>query len=97
MGSVKVRLSAQVQDLIGSLAPESKREMRAGLKQLAQGIGDTKTLQGELAGYNRLRISRWRVIFRYTPGASGPEISCDFAEQRDVVYQMFSALLAEEH
>ena len=55
-----------------------------------------KALEGDLAGYYRLRIRSYRVIFAYrgTKRPGPPEIDCLFCEHRSVVYEAFAAMAA---
>lgn len=93
---MKISASDRVQVWLQTLSPQTKRNIRAGLKLLAHGKGDVKSLQRDLEGYYRLRVGEHRIIFRYTPGKSGPECFCAFAEARDVIYEQFAAILSEE-
>lgn len=78
------------------MSPDAKRRVRAELKLLSKGKGDIKSLQRDLSGFYRIRVGEHRIIFHYTPGKSGPECFCDFAEARDVIYERFAAVLSEE-
>lgn len=93
---MKISASDRVQVWLQTLSPQTRRDLRAGLKLLSQGKGDVKALQRDLDGYYRLRVGAYRIIFRYTSGKSGPECFCTFAEARDVVYEQFAAILTEE-
>ncbi len=70
--------------------------MRDALRGLAQGKGDIRALEQELAGFCRLRVGRYRVVFHYVPAKEGPECFCDYAESRNVIYEHLAALLSEE-
>ena len=52
----KVELSEQVLNFVRSLAPEPRRTLRLGQRGLEQERGDIKQLEGELAGWCRLRV-----------------------------------------
>lgn len=93
---MKISASDRVQVWLQTLSPQTKRNIRAALKLLAQGKGDVKSLQRDLEGYYRLRVGEHRIIFRYTPDKSGTECFCAFAEARDVIYEHFAAILSEE-
>ena len=93
---MKISVSDRVQVWLQTLSPETKRNIRVALKLLAEGKGDVKSLQRNLEGYYRLRVGEHRIIFRFTPGKSGPECFCAFAEARDLVYEQFAAILSEE-
>jgi mRNA-degrading endonuclease RelE of RelBE toxin-antitoxin system len=55
-----------------------------------RGKGDIKGLQGPLEGFCRLRVGGIRIIYRQV---SGHEIHLDYAQTRDVVYEIFERLL----
>lgn len=82
----KVRVREQVKAFVETLAPESRRRIRAGLRKLEIERGDCIALKERLAGCHRLRIGGYRVIFRYLPGKV---IECVFAESRSLVYHLF--------
>jgi len=85
----RVVLSEQVRGYVAALAPEPRRTLRAALDGLPDGRGDLLALEENLAGFWRLRVGRHRVIIAYTETA----IRCLFAEERRLVYEIFSALL----
>lgn len=82
---MKVVLAQQVVDFVQRLPPEPKQRLRRALRELSRERGDIKPLEPPLAGYCRLRIGGYRVVFAY--GSRG-RIECIFAEQRSVVYEL---------
>ena len=60
----KVEISDQVLNFVRSLAPEPRRSLRLALRGLEDERGDIKQLEGDLAGWCRLRVTSYRVIFR---------------------------------
>ena len=92
----KVRVEAQVEEFVKSLAPDPRRRLRQAIKGLAGGRGDIKRLEGNLAGYSRLGIAGCRVLFRERSEHGTRIIDCIFAERRAVVYEIFVRLLAEQ-
>lgn len=60
----KVRVSAQLESFVKSLAPDPRKALRTGIKSLAAGQGDIKHLEGDLAGWSRLRVQTYRVVFK---------------------------------
>ena len=72
------------------MAPEPRRSLRAGLRDLEQDHGDIKQLEGELSGWCRLRVKSYRVIFRYEIEGSQRVARCIFAERRALVYELFA-------
>jgi mRNA interferase RelE/StbE len=89
---MKVELSAQVYDFVRRLAPEPRRQLRDALRGLATEQGDLRPLEGELAGFYRLRAGRYRVIFWYRGRPGERLIRCEFAEERSIVYQLFAEM-----
>ncbi len=92
----EVQWSEQVQHFVNSLAPEPKRKLRLGIRRLAEDRGDIKPLVDELTGYNRLRVGDFRVIYREAFEAGVPVRKCLFAERRDVVYELFRAMVLDD-
>ena len=85
-----VELSEQVLSFVRSLAPEPRRSLRAGLRDLELDRGDIKQLEGELSGWCRLRVKSYRIIFRYEVEHSQRVARCVFAERRELVYELFA-------
>ena len=90
----EVNLSSQVVEFFGQLAPEPRKSLRLALRRLEQERGDIKSLEGKLAGFQRLRSGSHRVIFARKVRNGRPEIDCIFAEHRSLVYEIFTAALA---
>src|ERR1035437_901287 len=76
----KVRVSAQVESFVKSLAPEPRRALRTGIKSLASQQGYIKHLEGDLAGWSRRRVHAYRVVFkeiwRSSPAPSATHEMC---------------------
>jgi mRNA-degrading endonuclease RelE of RelBE toxin-antitoxin system len=87
-----VRLSPQVAAFIRRLAPEPRRRLRQALRNLEQGKGDIKGLEGPLQDYCRLRVGQYRVVLRYGPSQT---VDCVFAERRGIVYEVFADAMIE--
>lgn len=86
----KVEISDQVLDLVRSFAPEPRRSLRLGLRGLEEERGDIEQLEGDLAGWCRLRVKSYRVIFRYEMVETQRVARCVFAERRELVYELFA-------
>lgn len=82
----RVQVRQQVKGFLETLAPESRRRLKAALKDLGDERGDRLALRERLSGYHRLRVGGHRVIFRHLPGRV---IECVFVEERSLVYQLF--------
>ena len=92
----KVRVEAQVEDFVKALAPDPRRRLRLAIRALADGHGDSKALEGSLAGFSRLRLSGYRVIYGEHLERGSRVIDCVFAERRALVYELFTKLLVEQ-
>jgi mRNA-degrading endonuclease RelE of RelBE toxin-antitoxin system len=91
---MRISASNQIAAWLTALPPQTKKRVRAALRSLAKGKGDIKGLQGDLEGFSRLRIGGIRILHRQV---SAREIRLEYANTRDVVYEMFRQLLAEEN
>ena len=92
----EVQWSEQVAQFVASLAPDSKKKLRAGIRSLAEDRGDTKDLVDDLLGYKRLRVGQFRVIYREAFEDGQPVRKCLFAERRNVVYELFSRMVLDD-
>jgi mRNA-degrading endonuclease RelE of RelBE toxin-antitoxin system len=87
---IRVSASEQVAGWVTALPPQTKHRVRLALRDLAEGKGDIKGLQGPLEGFCRLRVGGIRIIYRQV---SSKEIRLDYAQTRDVVYEIFERLM----
>ena len=83
-----LRTAIQVIAFAQRLAPEQRRAVKRALQELRQERGDLRALEGVLAGYYRLRVGKFRLIFAYVPDGS---IEVIFMEERSLVYEVFEA------
>jgi mRNA interferase RelE/StbE len=86
----KVQVREQVWDFAQTLGLENRRTLKRAITALATERGDIRALTDELSGFYRLRVGRFRVIFRYLPGRV---IDCVFVEERKLVYEVFESEL----
>ena len=86
--SFKVKVRPQVWAFATTLGLEHRRAFKRAVVGLAEEKGEIKALGDKLSGYYRLKVSRFRVIFRYTPGRV---IECVFAEERKLIYEIFES------
>ena len=82
---MKVLVSEQILTRLRTIHPEHRRDIRSALRELAKGRGDMKELAGRLSGFYRLRIGRYRVVYRYRD----KHVEAIFLEQRSIVYELF--------
>ena len=87
---MKIEIEQQVLDFIGSLAPEPRRSIGQALRRLAQEKGDIRALEGELEGFYRLRVGRYRIIFCYRRERRSSAIRCIYAAHRNLIYEVFA-------
>ena len=87
---MKVEIEQQVLDFVGSLAPEPRRLIRETLRRLEKEKGDIRALEGELEGFYRLRVGRYRIIFYYRRERRTRQIRCVYAAHRTLIYEVFA-------
>lgn len=87
-------LHPQAEAFLRTLAPEPRARVIKALKALPS--GDTKALEGRLAGYARLRVGGYRIILAERMENGGRTFHCLFAERRPIVYELFEKILAEQ-
>jgi mRNA interferase RelE/StbE len=95
MSPIRVELEQQVVDYIRSLPPEPRRVIRRSLKNLEKEKGDIRALEGDLEGFYRLRVLRYRIIFFYQVQIERKTIRCVYAAPRSIVYEVFAQRLRE--
>ena len=83
----RVVLFAQVKGFVRRLAPEPRQRVRQALDGLAVNRGEITSLEENLEGYQRLRVGKYRILYRY---GEKDEILCVFMEARPTVYQLFA-------
>ena len=87
---MKVEIERQVLNFVGSLAPEPRRLIREALRKLVQEKVDIRALEGELEGFYRLRVGRYRIIFDYRREGRKQAIRCVYAAHRTLIYEVFA-------
>ena len=92
----KVRVSAQLESFVKSLAPDPRKALRTGIKSLAAGQGDIKHLEGDLAGWSRLRVQTYRVVFKEIWKDGHRIVDCVYANRRSMVYDLFKEILRNQ-
>jgi len=91
---MKISASEQVQLWLQGLPPEPRGRVRRALKDLARGRArnlDLRPLRRDLEGFYRLRVGDYRIVYHLEPGR---HIRLDYADIRDVVYDVFRTLRA---
>ena len=83
-----MKFSDQVISALKSLHPDVRRNIRRALDDIEVGKKrDTKRLTNELSAFWRLRVGKYRVIFRPDPDTG--EIIAEFLDLRSSVYESF--------
>jgi mRNA-degrading endonuclease RelE of RelBE toxin-antitoxin system len=90
LSRIKVELEQQVVDFIPSLAPQPRQALRHAVRNLEREEGDIRELEGELEGFCRLRVQRYRIIFLYHVRGKQRIIRCVYAAPRNIVYEIFA-------
>ncbi|MBE7540063.1 MAG: hypothetical protein HS122_16840 [Opitutaceae bacterium] len=83
-----LRVATQIIDFAKRLSPEQRRMVKRALQDLCHERGDLRALEGGLAGYYRLRVGKFRLIFSHAEDGS---IDAVFIEERSLVYEVFEA------
>jgi mRNA-degrading endonuclease RelE of RelBE toxin-antitoxin system len=91
--NTRVIIKQQVRGFLQTLAPEPRRKLWRGLKDLAQDKGDLKQLEGNLHPFWRLRVDRMRVIYEPRSVAGERQLVCFFADHSSTVYAVLEQLL----
>lgn len=86
--SYKVQVREQVRAFQAALGPEQRSAVKRAIVALATERGDIKALSENLAGYYRLKVGSYRVVYRYLPGLV---IDCVYVNERKLVYEIFEA------
>ena len=90
----RVAVHPQAEAFVRALAPEPRGRLFKAMKALPN--GDTKPLEGRLAGYWRLKDGGYRIIYADAVKDGIRTFDCLFAERRSVVYELFEQILAED-
>ncbi len=86
--NLTVIVKEPVYEFARRLPPEHRRAVKQALKGLRREQGDIRALEQNLSGYYRLRIGKYRLIFRY---ADAKSIEAIFLEERSMVYEVFES------
>jgi mRNA interferase RelE/StbE len=82
-----LKVSDQVVAALKGLHPGVRSDIRRALDDVSAGRKrDVGILTGELAGFRRLRVGKYRVVFRY--GETG-ELIAEYLGPRKTVYRSF--------
>jgi mRNA interferase RelE/StbE len=60
----QIKLTASAADMFARLHPETRKNIKTGLKGLAENPYIGKPLQNELALFRSLKLKRFRIVYR---------------------------------
>lgn len=92
---MQIEISPQVAAFLRSLAPEPRRIIRSALRDLGEEKGDILALEHPPDGFYRLRVGRYRIIYRYAIVRGASVIRCEYAQRRELVYELFAEVVAQ--
>jgi len=75
------------------LAPDPRRALKKSFTELRAERGDIRSLDDPLTGHYRVRVGKYRVIFRYIENKT---IEVVFVEERRMVYEVYEEQLARK-
>jgi mRNA interferase RelE/StbE len=85
-----MKVADQILHYVRRLHPVQRRAVKAAFRALAAGApADTMPLEDDLEGFYRLRVGKFRVVYRYLRNG---EISCEFIDVRATVYERFTPM-----
>lgn len=64
----KLRVPDEIAELVRGLHPQLKKKVKGGLQAILSEPYSGKAPKAELAGLRSFRVSRFRIIYRLSPG-----------------------------
>ncbi len=89
----RVEIPSQAADIVRTLPPEVKRQIKQALIHLTEFPGAGKPLTGELAGLHSYRMRRFRIVYQLT--ASERRLLVLHVGHRQTVYEELARRLKE--
>ena len=62
----KLRVPDELTDLLRNLHPQLKRKLKASLREILSDPRSGKALKNELSGFWSYRVSRYRIVYRFS-------------------------------
>jgi mRNA interferase RelE/StbE len=91
--SYRVIISDPALSFVRRLSPGPRGALKKSFRDLRKERGDIRSLDDPLAGHYRLRVGKYRAIFRYVDGMT---IEVVFVEERKLVYEVYEEQLARK-
>lgn len=89
--STRIKIPAEVADLVRSLHPQIKRKVRAALDEILKESASGKRLHGELAAFRSFRVGKIRIIYREKDGI----LEIIAIGRREVIYYETTLILRQ--
>jgi mRNA interferase RelE/StbE len=91
--SPRIRLTKEAGKLISKLHPETKKLIKAAIKDLQADPHAGHDLEEELSGFKSFRVKRYRVVYKINEEENTLDIY--YAGHRRDVYEQFRLMLAK--
>ena len=91
--SLKIRLTKEAGGLISKFHPETKKLIKAALKDLQTDTHAGHDLEEELSGFKSFRVKRYRIVYKINEEQNTLDIY--YAGHRRNVYEQFRMMLAK--
>ncbi len=62
----KLRVPDEIAGLLRNLHPQLKRKLKASLREIISAPSSGKPLKGDLTGFWSYRVSRYRIVYRFS-------------------------------
>jgi mRNA interferase RelE/StbE len=89
---IRIKIPAEVADLIRSLHPQIKRKVRAALDEILKKPSSGKHLRGDLAAFRSFRVGKIRIIYR----EKNSILEIVTIGRREVIYYETALLLRQD-
>ena len=90
--SLRVRLTKEAGKLISKSHPETKRLIKAALKELQTDPHAGHDLEEELSGFKSMRVKRYRIVYKINEEEKSLDVY--YVGHRRDVYEQFRLMLA---
>jgi len=91
--SLRIRLTKEAGRLISDFHPETKRLIKAALKELQAGPHAGHDLEEELSGFKSFRGKRYRIVYKINEEEKSLDVY--YVGHRRDVYEQFRMMLAK--